>query len=229
MNIKIRKAGYESGITIIENIVFSIDEGEMVGLIGTNGAGKSTTIKSIMGTIPWVEGEIFLPETYAYIPEQPIYYEYLTLSEHFDLIFEMKGIKREEVQERLDKLLEEFSLAHVQTHYISAFSKGMKQKAMILFALIQQPELYIVDEPFVGLDAMATIKFIRHLQREQQRGARILLCTHVIDTAEKLCSRFVWIDNGNMLVSGTKEEIQQKFNVEQLDLLEIMEKVAGGE
>lgn len=222
MIVSIDKAGYESNEPVIQDISFDVRAGEILGVIGSNGAGKTTTIACLTGTIPWMKGTVEM-ERYAYIPEQPVYYDYLTLSEHIALVQELTGV---DSKEKTEELLQLFRLNHVTDRYLSSFSKGMKQKAMILLALIQETQVLIVDEPFIGLDATTTIQLLRLLETERARGASVLLVTHVLDTAERLCDRFVWIDDGQLLASGTKAEIREALETEGMTLFDMMEDVA---
>ncbi|MGI1821643.1 ABC transporter ATP-binding protein [Exiguobacterium sp. TRN 1102] len=222
MIVSIDKAGYEINEPVIQDISFDVRTGEILGVIGSNGAGKTTTIACLTGTIPWMKGTVEM-ERYAYIPEQPVYYDYLTLSEHIALVQELTGV---DSTEKTEELLQLFRLDHVTDRYLSSFSKGMKQKAMILLALIQETQILIVDEPFIGLDATTTIQLLRLLETERARGASVLLVTHVLDTAERLCDRFVWIDDGQLLASGTKAEIREALETEGMTLFDMMEDVA---
>lgn len=222
MIVSIDKAGYEINEPVIQDISFDVRTGEILGVIGSNGAGKTTTIACLTGTIPWMKGTVEM-ERYAYIPEQPVYYDYLTLSEHIALVQELTGV---DSTEKTEELLQLFRLDHVTDRYLSSFSKGMKQKAMILLALIQETQVLIVDEPFIGLDATTTIQLLRLLEKERARGASVLLVTHVLDTAERLCDRFVWIDDGQLLASGTKAEIREALETEGMTLFDMMEDVA---
>ena len=222
MIVSIDKAGYEINEPVIQDISFDVRAGEILGVIGSNGAGKTTTIACLTGTIPWMKGTVEM-ERYAYIPEQPVYYDYLTLSEHIALVQELTGV---DSKEKTEELLRLFRLDHVTDRYLSSFSKGMKQKAMILLALIQETQILIVDEPFIGLDATTTIQLLRLLEKERARGASVLLVTHVLDTAERLCDRFVWIDDGQLLASGTKAEIREALETEGMTLFDMMEDVA---
>ncbi|WP_214785540.1 ABC transporter ATP-binding protein [Exiguobacterium sp. s183] len=222
MDVRIEQAGYESNEPVIQDISFDVRAGEILGVIGSNGAGKTTTIACLTGTIPWMKGTVKM-ERYAYIPEQPVYYDYLTLSEHIALVQELTGV---DSKEKTEELLQLFRLDHVTDRYLSSFSKGMKQKAMILLALIQETQILIVDEPFIGLDATTTIQLLRLLETERARGTSVLLVTHVLDTAERLCDRFVWIDDGQLLASGTKAEIREALETEGMTLFDMMEDVA---
>lgn len=221
VDVHIQQAGYEARQAVIEEIEFDVRPGEIVGMIGSNGAGKSTTVSCLTGTIPWMRGTVDIGR-YAYIPEQPVYYDYLTLAEHIALVCELSGVSD---QTRTAMLLRMFRLESVQDDYIASFSKGMKQKAMILLALIQEAGYLLVDEPFVGLDATTTIQLLRLLEEERRRGTGVLLVTHVLDTAERLCDRFVWIDNGRMLASGTKQAIRAELGTDGASLFEMMEDV----
>ncbi|WP_071394909.1 ABC transporter ATP-binding protein [Bacillus tuaregi] len=211
ISIKIKEAGYEPGETKIQNLEFSIHKGELIGLIGANGAGKSTTIKSILGYIPFLEGDIRLKEgiATAYLPERPVFYDELTLQEHIHFIAAVEELPEEIVKARVTPLLEKFKLTNHLHELPGTYSKGMQQKAMIILALMIKPDLLIIDEPFMGLDPIATKLLLDLILEESQRGVGILMCTHVLDTAEKVCDRFVLIDHGQQLALGTLEKFRE--------------------
>ncbi|MEB9409746.1 ABC transporter ATP-binding protein [Bacillus cereus] len=211
LKVNIRSAGYEIGEKIIHDIAFSIEKGELVALIGANGAGKSTTIKTILGLLVNMDGEISFGEKknqYAYVPEHPTYYDYLTLWEHIELLMAARGSEMESWEERAEQLLHTFRMNKHKHEYLSKFSKGMKQKSMLILAFLTEPDFYIIDEPFIGLDPVATKEFLNYLYKEKERGAGILLCTHVLDTAEKICERFLLISQGTLVADGHLESIQ---------------------
>ncbi|TKH87152.1 ABC transporter ATP-binding protein [Bacillus cereus] len=196
---------------IIHDIAFSIEKGELVALIGANGAGKSTTIKTILGLLVNMDGEISFGEKknpYAYVPEHPTYYDYLTLWEHIELLMAARGSEMGSWEERAEQLLHTFRMNKHKHEYLSKFSKGMKQKSMLILAFLTEPDFYIIDEPFIGLDPVATKEFLNYLYKEKERGAGILLCTHVLDTAEKICERFLLISQGTLVADGHLESIQ---------------------
>lgn len=220
LHVDIHSAGYTEQNEIIRNITFSIQAGEMVALIGANGAGKSTTIKALLGLLPHVEGTItFQGAGYAYVPEQPIYYDYLTLWEHIELLAATSSIDNG-WQGRAEELLHIFRMEEKKHHYLTQFSKGMKQKAMLILAFLAKPGFYIVDEPFLGLDPTAIHDFLKLLKQEQERGAGILLCTHVLDTAERICERFLLVSEGNLLADGSLSDIQTMSGLSNGTLLE---------
>lgn len=210
LKVNINQAQYEIGSSIIEDIHFSLSSGELIGLIGPNGAGKSTTIKSILGLMKNMEGTIeFLRDSrYSYLPERPIFYDELTLWEHMDFIAAVEGLNQTRYQQQAELLLEQYKLAEVAHTLPATYSKGMQQKAMLILALITNPEIYIIDEPFIGLDPMAMKLFLTSIEEERSKGAGILMSTHVLDTAEKVCDRFLLVNKGRLAAYGTLEEIR---------------------
>ncbi|MDU5140980.1 MAG: ABC transporter ATP-binding protein [Paenibacillus dendritiformis] len=211
LDTRIEEAGYDKGEPTIRNISFQVNAGELVGLIGPNGAGKSTTIKSILGIMREVKGAIRIGDgtgTYAYVPEQPVLYDSMTLWEHLELAAAAHELPEAEFRERAEELLGIFQLTEVKHHLPASFSKGMQQKLMLIIAFLLKPSLYIVDEPFVGLDPRATRRFLRMLEEERKRGAGVLMSTHVLDTAERVCDSFVLIHQGRIVASGTLDQVR---------------------
>ncbi|MDJ1475248.1 ABC transporter ATP-binding protein [Bacillus sp. LS15-K4] len=211
LDVNIRSAGYDIGEKTIHNIAFSIEKGELVALIGANGAGKSTTIKTMLGLLVNMNGEISFGEKknpYAYVPEHPTYYDYLTLWEHIELLMAARENEGGSWERKAEELLHMFRMDKHKHEYLSKFSKGMKQKSMLILAFLTEPDFYIIDEPFIGLDPVATKEFLSYLYKEKERGAGILLCTHVLDTAERICKRFLLISQGTLVADGHLEAIQ---------------------
>ncbi|EJV66220.1 MULTISPECIES: ABC transporter ATP-binding protein [Bacillus] len=211
LDVNIRSAGYDIGEKTIHDIAFSIEKGELVALIGANGAGKSTTIKTMLGLLVNMNGEISFGEKknpYAYVPEHPTYYDYLTLWEHIELLMDARENEVGSWERKAEELLHMFRMDKHKHEYLSKFSKGMKQKSMLILAFLTEPDFYIIDEPFIGLDPVATKEFLSYLYKEKERGAGILLCTHVLDTAERICERFLLISQGTLVADGNLESIQ---------------------
>ncbi|EJS66955.1 hypothetical protein ICW_03548 [Bacillus wiedmannii] len=211
LDVNIRSAGYDIGEKTIHDIAFSIEKGELVALIGANGAGKSTTIKTMLGLLVNMNGEISFGEKknpYAYVPEHPTYYDYLTLWEHIELLMDARENEVGSWERKAEELLHMFRMDKHKHEYLSKFSKGMKQKSMLILAFLTEPDFYIIDEPFIGLDPVATKEFLSYLYKEKERGAGILLCTHVLDTAERICERFLLISQGILVADGNLESIQ---------------------
>ncbi|KAA6448813.1 ABC transporter ATP-binding protein [Bacillus swezeyi] len=222
LRVHIEHAGYEEEKAAIENIQFTVGAGELVGLIGPNGAGKSTTIKTILGLTRHVTGDVNWNDTnkYAYIPEQPSFYDELTLWEHITALGTFLQEDESAFFDRANQLLQQFSLEHAIHEYPGTFSKGMQQKLMLIHAFLMKPDIYIIDEPFIGLDPIANRLFLDMLIEEQRRGAGILLCTHVLDTAEKICDRFLLLSNGRLLMEGTLGELRENTGLSEGSLLD---------
>ncbi|MED3570735.1 ABC transporter ATP-binding protein [Cytobacillus praedii] len=230
LNVDIQSAGYDKEKEIINNIHFNIKEGELIGLIGPNGAGKSTTIKSILGLLENKEGEISLRENtkYSYVPERPVFYDELTLWEHLDFIAAVEALPDKEYKEKAKDLLEQYKLMEHAHEYPSKYSKGMQQKAMLILAMITSPKVYIIDEPFIGLDPNAMKLFLKLIETEQKRGAGILMSTHVLDTAEKVCDRFLMIHKGQLKAAGTLKDIREQCNLPDGSLYDCFHLIAEG-
>ncbi|MFD2445420.1 ABC transporter ATP-binding protein [Bacillus sp. CGMCC 1.16607] len=231
ISINIKQAGYEKDEAMIQDIQFSVEKGELIGLIGANGAGKSTTIKSILGLIPFIEGEIIKKEETitSYLPERPVFYDDLTLQEHIDFIAAVEQITDEEVTDRVMPLLKKFKMAEHIHELPATYSKGMQQKAMIILALMTQPEILIIDEPFIGLDPIATKTLLEIIQKERDRGVGILMCTHVLDTAEKICDRFVLINAGHLIANGKLEEFRTSCKMPEASLFDCYHHLIDGD
>lgn len=216
LEVNIRRAGYSADADVVRDIAFTIEAGELVGLIGPNGAGKSTTIKSLLGLIRHVDGSIDFGGTesgegrYAYVPEQPVLYEYMTLWEHLQLAAAAYALDEATFIARAELMLARFRMSDVRHKLPTGFSKGMQQKMMLIIGFLLQPGVYVVDEPFVGLDPRATRDFLALLEDERKRGAGVLMCTHVLDTAERICSRIILIDGGSIVAQGTLEQVREQ-------------------
>ncbi|MGG0666913.1 ABC transporter ATP-binding protein [Sporosarcina koreensis] len=209
---------------VLHDLSFEIGKGELVGLIGLNGAGKSTTIKHIIGLMNPHQGEIVVngvtfrenPEAYrkafTYIPETPILYEELTLKEHLELTAMAYGLDRESFDARTEILLKEFMMEKRLNWFPSHFSKGMRQKVMILCAFLVEPSLYIIDEPFVGLDPIGIRSLLDQIEERKANGASVLMSTHVLSTAEKYCDRIILLHEGRVRAQGTMDDLRKAFN-----------------
>ena len=220
-------------IPVLKEVSFSVPDGQLIGLIGLNGAGKSTTINEIIGLLHPYDGEVridglSLPEApteyrkkIGYIPETPSLYEELTLREHIETVAMAYDLDMDQVMVRVQPLLERFRLAEKLDWFPTQFSKGMKQKVMIICAYAVDPSLYIVDEPFLGLDPVAIADLIQLLADEKAKGKSILMSTHVLDSAEKMCDGFVILHKGQIRAQGTLDELRSTFEDEKASLNDI--------
>ncbi|MDQ0224257.1 ABC transporter ATP-binding protein [Metabacillus niabensis] len=215
---------------VLKDISFEINEGEIVGLIGLNGAGKSTTIKHIIGLMEAHKGQITInnktfaedPAAYrsqfSFIPETPILYEELTLFEHLELTAMAYGLDKKTFEERLHPLLKEFRMEKRLKWFPAHFSKGMKQKVMIMCSFLIEPALYIIDEPFVGLDPLAINSLLEMMEKAKQQGSGILMSTHILATAERYCDSFIILHNGEIRAKGTLEQLREQFGMKDATL-----------
>lgn len=218
---------------IIENINIEIPKGSITALIGLNGAGKSTTIKHILGLLRPMDGEIKVNgitirennekyrKSISYIPESPVLYDELTLEEHINLTAMAYGLNMKEAWEKADVLLKLFKLSDKKKFFPVHFSKGMKQKVMIICSFLVEPNLYIIDEPFLGLDPIAINDLINLMCEKRDNGASILMSTHILATAEKYCDNFIIIHEGKILASGKLSDLRKEFNMPEASLDEI--------
>lgn len=209
---------------VLHELSFEIGNGELVGLIGLNGAGKSTTIKHIIGLMNPHQGQIKVngvtfsesPEDYrkafSYIPETPILYEELTLREHLELTAMAYGLDQEVFEARSAMLLKEFMMEKRLNWFPSHFSKGMRQKVMIMCAFLVEPSLYIIDEPFVGLDPIGIRSLLEQITERKANGASVLMSTHVLPTAEQYCDRIIVLHEGRVRAQGTMDDLRKAFN-----------------
>lgn len=210
---------------VIHELSFTIGQGELVGLIGLNGAGKSTTIKHIIGTLLPKDGEIVLNgvtlkedtdkyrSSFSYIPETPVLYDELTLKEHLELTAMAYGIDEQTLAARSEVLLKEFRMEKRLNWFPSHFSKGMRQKVMIMCAFLVNPSLYIIDEPFVGLDPLGIQSLLDQMAEKKQEGASILMSTHILSTAERYCDRIILLHEGRLRAQGTMDELRAAFHM----------------
>ena len=210
----------------VDNLTLHIAPGEIYGFIGHNGAGKTTTIKAACGILQFDEGDICIDgvsikddplackQRLAYIPDNPDLYEYMKGIQFLNFTADIFGVSADERQQRIKKYADLFELTDSLGDNISSYSHGMKQKLAIISALIHNPKLIIMDEPFVGLDPKAA-----HLLKEQMRemcnqGAAIFFSTHVLEVAEKLCDKVAIIKNGRLIKSGTMDEVKGDASLE---------------
>jgi ABC-2 type transport system ATP-binding protein len=233
LEIKQLNGGYSRRRPVLHDVSFQVKRGEIVGLIGLNGAGKSTTIKHTLGLLEPFSGEILVAgkkyteskDTYrkqiAFIPETPILYDELTLWEHMELTASSYEIMPSLFKERGEQLLEEFNMTKMKKWFPNEFSKGMRQKVMIMCAFLVTPPLFVVDEPFVGLDPLGIRSFLDYLTTAKNNGAGVLMSTHILSTAEKQCDRFIILHNGKVRMTGTLQELQTQIGMRDATLDDI--------
>ena len=214
----------------VDDLTLHIRQGEIYGFIGHNGAGKTTTLKSVAGIMQFDSGEILIDGTsiqrdpigckkkMAYIPDNPDLYEFMTGMQYLNFVGDIFAIPADRRKQRIQELADTFELTGDLNQPISAYSHGMKQKLAIISAWIHEPKLILMDEPFVGLDPMAS-HILKGMMREVcNQGGAIFFSTHVLEVAEKLCDKVAIIKGGKLVRSGTMEEVKGDTSLESVFL-----------
>lgn len=204
----------------VDDLSLHIAPGEIYGFIGHNGAGKTTTLKAVVGILQFDEGEIRVggkstktdplacKKMMAYIPDNPDIYTFMTGIQYLNFVADIFGVEAQARQERIQKYADLFSLTDDLGQSIAAYSHGMKQKLAIIAAWLHDPQLIIMDEPFVGLDPKAS-HILKEMMRDVcNRGGAIFFSTHVLEVAEKLCDKIAIIKDGKLIRSGTMDEVR---------------------
>lgn len=216
--------GY-AGNQVLKNVSFTIEDGCIIALIGLNGAGKSTTINHIIGELHPQSGQITLNQVniveaptafksqIAYIPEQPILYDELTLAEHLHLLLAAHGQDNDKSWDRVSRLLNMFRLQDKQHWLPIHFSKGMRQKVMLVSAFMLEAPLLIIDEPFLGLDTLAQRDVVTLIREQAQLGHSVLMTTHLLASAAKFVDQFVVLNNGQVDFVGTPSALADKYQL----------------
>lgn len=217
---------YKGGKKAVSNLSLSVETGDIYGFIGHNGAGKTSTIKSVVGIHGFDEGEIRIngisvkenalecKKILAYIPDNPDLYEYLTGIQYLNFIADVFEVPKEERENRIKTEADAFEMMPALGDLISSYSHGMKQKLAIIGALIHKPKLLILDEPFVGLDPKAALILKNKMHEMCENGGAIFFSTHVLDVAEKLCNKVAIIREGRLIASGKTEDLLQGASLE---------------
>ena len=221
---------YGNGPRAVDGLTLSVDAGDIYGFIGHNGAGKTTTLKCVSGILPFDSGEIFVDgidvrkdpmaakRIMRYIPDNPDLYTFLTGTGYLNFLCDIYGIDEKTRRERIRKYAAAFEIESKLGDLVGSYSHGMCQKLALIGALIQQPKLLMLDEPFVGLDPKAahTLKGIMHEMVEN--GSAIFFSTHVLEVAEKLCNKIAIIKNGKLIKAGPMDEVRGDNSLEELFL-----------
>lgn len=226
LTIKNLTKTYKGGKTAVKDLSLSVKPGDIYGFIGHNGAGKTSTIKCVVGIQDFEEGEItidgvsikensmYCKENMAYIPDNPDLYEYLTGIQYLNFVADIFRLSKKDREERIKKEAEGFEITEALGDLISSYSHGMKQKLAIIGALIHRPKLLILDEPFVGLDPKATLVLKNQMHAMCKEGAAIFFSTHVLDVAEKLCNKVAIIKGGELIAAGETKELVKGESLE---------------
>ncbi|WP_367294460.1 ABC transporter ATP-binding protein [Latilactobacillus sakei] len=234
MSLEINQlTGGYAHVPVLQEVSFTVPNQQVVGLIGLNGAGKSTTIKHIIGLLTPQKGTITLngvtlqsnPDQYrqsmAYVPETPVLYPELTLREHLELTMMAYDLDFEKTWAKAMILLKKFRLDNKLDWFPVHFSKGMRQKVMIVNAFMTDADLFIIDEPFTGLDPLAIHDLLDIIADKKAAGAAILMSTHILATVQQYADSFVLLNQGKVRTTGTLEELKAEFNMADANLDDI--------
>ena len=221
---------YGEGKKAADNVSITVERGDIYGFIGHNGAGKSTTIRAVVGVMDFTEGEIYIDghsvkdesleckKVTAYIPDNPDLYDNFTGIQYLDFIADIFGLNAADRTKRIEEYADRFEITDSLGDLISSYSHGMKQKLAIISALIHEPKLMVLDEPFVGLDPKASFTLKQIMNEMCQKGTAIFFSTHVLEVAEKLCNKAAIIKQGKIIASGTMEELTHGESLEEIFL-----------
>lgn len=225
----ISKSYNKGKIKAVDNINLDIKKGEIFGFLGPNGAGKTTTIKMIVGLLKPDEGNIILNGTdiwgeplkaksmISYVPDNPEIYDRLDGIDYLNFIADMYGISKDERKEKIEKYTNLFNIEDSLGDIISSYSHGMKQKLVLTAALLNNPSLFILDEPMVGLDPKSSFNLKEIMRKMCDEGKTVFFSTHVMEVAEKLCDRIAIINKGKIVALGTMDELRRAENSASLE------------
>ena len=214
----------------VDDLSLHIAPGEIYGFIGHNGAGKTTTLKSVVGILQFDSGEITInghsiqseplecKKALAYIPDNPDLYEYMTGIQYLSFLADVFAVSAQERQKQIEKYAAMFELTDDLSQPIASYSHGMKQKLAIISALLHEPKLILMDEPFVGLDPLAAHQLKTLMRRFCDGGGAIFFSTHVLEVAEKLCDRVAIIRAGRLVRAGSMDEVRGDDSLEEVFL-----------
>lgn len=203
----------------VDNLNLTVKDGEIYGFIGHNGAGKSTTIKAVVGAMDFTEGEIYIDgksvkrdplgckSVTAYVPDNPDIYDHLSGIQYLNFICDIFRVRESDRNERIKKYADLFEISSNLGDLISSYSHGMKQKLVLISALVHNPRFMVLDEPFVGLDPVASHKLKEIMREKCNEGGAIFFSTHVLEVAEKLCDRIGIIKRGRLVAEGSVQEV----------------------
>lgn len=227
---------YKKDKKAVDHLNLEVESGDIFGFIGHNGAGKTTTIRSIAGVLDFEEGDILIDgisirkdpvackQRMAYIPDNPDLYEHLTGIAYLNFIGDIFEINKTDREILIKKYADAFELTSNLGDSISSYSHGMKQKLAIISAIIHKPKLLVLDEPFVGLDPMASHTLKSIMAELCSEGSAIFFSTHVLEVAEKLCNKIAIIKGGKLVSCGTTEEVKGNSSLEDVFIELIEEK-----
>ena len=216
------KSYNKGAVKAVDNLNLTVDAGEIFGFLGPNGAGKTTTIKMMVGLLKPESGTVRInghsitedplavKRSISYVPENPEVYEKLTGIEYLNFMGDVYSVPAAQRSERIYHLLDIFSLSSTVGDLIQSYSHGMRQKIVLVGALLHEPEVFILDEPMVGLDPRSSNNLKKYMRESCKRGKTVFFSTHILEVAEKLCDRIGIIHQGRLIACGTMDELKNR-------------------
>ena len=210
-----------ASLPAVQDVSFRLRPGQILGCLGPNGSGKSTTVKMLTGLLEPTRGQVLFKgeniqdnlagfrKSLGYLPEEPNLYPYLSGWEYLELIGTLRGMPRREMEKKIDSLLELFSLHPHRHSPVGSYSKGMRQRILIIASLMDNPEIFIFDEPLSGLDVTSALIFKNLVQALGRQGKLVFYCSHVLEVVEKVCSDVLILRRGSLIAQGSVEKIRQ--------------------
>src|SRR5271163_608441 len=220
---------YYGSVLAVQSIDFSLEPGQVLGYLGPNGSGKSTTVKMLIGLLEPTSGQVLFHgkniqqdlvgyrKHLGYVPEEANLYPYLTGQEYLELVGTLRGISQPRMKAKIDAFLELFSLFAHRHVSLGSYSKGMRQRILLISALMDNPDVLILDEPLSGLDATSALILRNLIQSLSARGKTIFYCSHVLEVVEKVCSHLLILRKGQVIASGSTEEVRQRIGQSSLE------------
>ena len=220
---------YYGSVLAVHPIDFTLEPGQVLGYLGPNGAGKSTTVKMLTGLLEPTRGEVLFNgqniqqdlvgyrRHLGYVPEEANLYPYLTGYEYLELVGTLRGMEPARLRQKIELFLELFSLFPHQHISLSSYSKGMRQRILLISALMDNPDVLILDEPNSGLDVTTALILKNLIQALSAKGKTIFYCSHVLEVVEKVCSRLLILRKGQVIASGGTEEVRQRIGQASLE------------
>jgi ABC-2 type transport system ATP-binding protein len=220
---------FYGSVPAVVNVSFSLQPGQVLGYLGPNGAGKSTTVKMLIGLLEPTDGQVIYEgedihknlavyrKRVGYVPEEPNLYAYLTGEEYVDMVGTLRGMPTALKKTRIDSLLALFSLWPHRHAVLGSYSKGMRQRILLIAALMDNPDLLILDEPLSGLDVTSALIVKNLIQALSARGKSVFYCSHVLEVVEKVCSHLVVLRKGQVIAHGSTSEVRERIGKSSLE------------
>src|SRR5882672_9061313 len=218
-----------ASVPAVTSVTFSLSPGQVLGCLGPNGSGKSTTVRMLTGLLEPTRGRVLFNgqdiqkdlvgfrKCLGYVPEEPNLYPYLSGREYLELVGTLRGMSRPGMERKIDTLLDLFSLHPHRHGSIASYSKGMRQRILLIAALLDDPWLLILDEPLSGLDVTSSLIVKNLIQALSARGKSIFFCSHILEVVEKLCTHLIVLRKGQVIAHGATSEVRERIGTSSLE------------